>query len=60
MIIILKSWTQKLFNCNISLYNESVVLTISVKFNFRENVIATITKYDPKRKLHVTQKRQVI
>ena len=39
---------------------KAVVLTISVRINFRENLIATFISYDRKMKLHVIQKRQVI
>ena len=56
MIIILECWA--LFNC--SFYDESVAPTTSVTINFRENVIATFTNYQRKRKLHVGQKRQKI
>ena len=44
-----------MFNC--SFYDESAVSTTSVRINFRENVIATFTNYDLKRKLHVIQKK---
>ena len=54
----MESWTWILFNC--SFYDESVVSTTSLRINFRENVIATFSNYDHKRKLHVIQKRQTI
>ena len=53
--MILESWTRILFNC--SFYDESGVSTISVRINFRENVIATVTNYDRKRKINVIQKK---
>ena len=40
-----------------SFYDESVVSTTSVRINFRENVIATFTNYDRRRKLDVIQKK---
>ena len=56
MIIILECWA--LFNC--SFYDESAVSTTSVTINFRENVMATLTNTDHKRKVYVIQKRQPI
>ena len=57
-VIILESWIWILFNR--LFYDGGVVSAISVKNNFRRNVITTFTNCARKRKLNVIPKRQVI